>query len=711
MRTPFYTIIVILALQGTLAVMGAEDLVIADFEAANYGSWKVTGEAFGTRPAEGTLPGQMQVDGFLGHGLVNSFLKGDDSTGTLTSPPIKLERKYLRFLIGGGGFAGKTCMNLIVGGAVVRTATGTNTAPGGSEHLDWQQWDVREWQGREASIEIVDRATGGWGHINVDQIVQTDQGLPPIVAELDRKLYVQRRYLNLPVKNGAPKRNLTFIADGQVARRFEIELAEQAPDWWAFMDLAPFKGKSAVLKVEKVPESFAGLQRIEQSDTISGADDLYHEKLRPQFHFSGRRGWNNDPNGLVYYKGEYHLFFQHNPYGWNWGNMHWGHAISSDLIHWKELPIALYPDEHGTMFSGSAVVDWNNSAELQQGDEKTLVCIFTAAGKPFTQGIAFSNDRGRSWTKYEHNPVLAHLRAENRDPKVIWYAPQRKWVMALFLDQNDFALFSSPDLKHWEKMTEVQIPGASECPEFFEVAVDGNPKQTRWIFYGGNGRYLIGTFNGTSFTRESGPHVLHHGNSWYASQTYNDIPPQDGRRILIPWGTMATPAMPFNQMMGVPVELALRSTAEGLRLTANPVRELSNLRVKTDEMKPGALAPGQNPLGNVQAELIDLECELQPGDARELAMTLRDVPITYDVQKGEILCKGEKALLKRIDGKIRLRVLVDRTTIELFGNDGELYMTVGVVVPSESHALELSAKGGTAQIEQLRVHHLRSAWD
>src|SRR5262249_49686919 len=152
---------------------GAEDILVADFEGADYGAWKTAGEAFGAGPAQGTLPGQMPVDGYLGHGLVNSFLKGDAAIGTLTSPPFNLERRYLPFLIGGGGFAGKTCMNLLVDGRVVRTAVGPNTEPGGSEHLDWQQWDVTEFAQRTVVIEILDQATGGWGHINVDHILQT----------------------------------------------------------------------------------------------------------------------------------------------------------------------------------------------------------------------------------------------------------------------------------------------------------------------------------------------------------------------------------------------------------------------------------------------------------------------------------------------------------------------------------------------------------
>jgi len=687
------------------------DILLADFEGSDYGAWKTTGAAFGPGPAHGTLPGQMQVDGFKGKGLVNSFYGGDASTGTLTSPPFKIERKFISFLIGGGKDAEKTCMNLVVDGKIVRIATGPNDKPGGSETLAPDSWDVSELAGQTAIIQIVDQATGGWGHINVDQIVQTDRKPPLLLAGATREITLERRFLNLPVKTGGPKRQMSVAIEGQPPRSFEIELADAQPDWWAFMDIAPFSGKKAVLKVDKLSEDSTGLNAIDQSDEIKNSDTLYREKLRPQFHFSPRRGWNNDPNGLVFYQGEYHLFFQHNPYGWNWGNMHWGHAVSPDLVHWKELPVALYPDEHGTMFSGSAVVDWNNTAGFQTGAEKALVCIFCAAGTPFTQGLAYSNDRGRTWTKYAHNPVLPHIAAENRDPKVIWYAPERKWVMALYLDKSDYALFSSKDLKQWQQMSSVAVPGTSECPEFFEIALDGRKDDTRWVFFGGNGGYLVGKFDGARFTPESGPHALQSGNCWYASQTYTDIPAEDGRRILIPWGTMATPGMPFNQMMGLPVELTLRATDEGPRLFANPVKEYASLRAKSHTIPPQTLAPGENPLASVKANLLELSAELDCGDAAEVGFNLRGINVKYDVKKQELSCGDKKAALRQARGKIRLRLMVDRTSVDIFGNDGRLYMPMGIIVPEDNLSLEVYAKGGSGKIDSLQVHELKSAWN
>ena len=514
------------------------DVLIADFEGTNYGAWRTTGDAFGPRPAQGTLPNQMKVDGFLGKGLVNSFYGGDASTGSLSSPPFKIERTHIQFLIGGGKSPGKTCMNLLLDGTVVRTATGPNDKPGGSEHLDWQSWDVADLLGKTVSLEIVDQATGGWGHINVDQIIQTDRPLPALLANAQRKFQAQKRYLNLPVKNGAAKRRLSLLVAGHTEREFEIELANAEPDFWVFLDLAPFAGKEIVLNADHLPEDSQGLKSIVQRDTIKGAEDLYHEKLRPQFHFSSRRGWNNDPNGLVYSQGEYHLFYQHNPFGWDWGNMHWGHAVSADLVHWKELPIAFYPKRFGDWaFSGSAVVDKQNTAGWKTGSEDVLVAAFTSTARG--ECIGYSNDRGRSWQEFAGNPVVKH---NGRDPKLIWHAPTSKWVMCVYEEigkTQNIAFYTSPDLKTWEFQS--RIEGFFECPDMFELPVDGarasgsgsSPSRlkTKWILTAGNSDYMLGHFDGNKFTPETSKLLGHRGRGFYAAQTYSDIP--DGRRIYV----------------------------------------------------------------------------------------------------------------------------------------------------------------------------------
>lgn len=702
-----------------LSSLAAEpDILIADFEGDTYGGWTVTGTAFGNGPARGALPGQMAVDGYEGKGLVNSFAGGDASTGTLSSPAFQIQRQYLRFLIGGGRHLGQTGIDLLEGGQVVRTSTGPNGAPGGSEHLEPAQWDVGDLRGKTVSLRIVDQATGGWGHINIDQIVQTDQRLPGVVANAKREIVLKKQYLHLPVKNGGPKRLVTIRVDGQVLRQFEIELADGAPDWWASAEFHDCLNKTATVEVDQLKEGSTGLSAIEQSDDFKGADPLYREKLRPQFHFTSRRGWINDPNGLVVYDGEYHLFYQHNPYGWNWGNMHWGHAVSRDLVHWKETGEALYPDGLGTMFSGSAVVDERNTTGFQTGTEKPLILIYTAAGgtsaqskgQPFTQCLAYSTDKGRTWKKYDKNPVLAHIRAENRDPKVFWHAPSKQWVMALYLDKNDYALFGSPDMKSWSKLSDVLLPGDSECPDFFELPIQGKSGESRWIFYGGKGTYLVGTFDGRSFTPEAGPHPLNHGNCFYASQTYSDIPKSDGRRILVGWGRVNLPGMPFNQMMDFPISLTLRETPAGLRMYAMPVEEIASLHDAVRNYPSQPLRPGENPLSAIRGELFDIAADLAIGHAEKIGLNVRGVPITYDHTQRKLLCLGQSAPLEAVNGRLRLRVLVDRASIEIFANDGQVYMPNGVLLDEKNQTIEAFATGGEARLNAVKVAQLKSAW-
>jgi len=700
------------ALCGAIAAQAAApDIVIADFEGADYGGWTASGDAFGSGPAHGALPGQMPVTGFEGQGLANSFLHGDDATGTIASPAFKIERRYIRFLIGGGNYPGETCLNLLAAGRLARTATGAN-----GERLEPEQWDVTELAGQQVTLEIVDQRKGGWGHINVDQIVQTDSPLPQILTDAKREIRAEKKYLNLPVKNGAPKRLVTITDNNKIVRQFTIELADAEPDWWAFLDLGPFRNQTLTLSIDKMKDDSKALASIQQSDQIKGAEKLYRETLRPQFHFTARRGWNNDPNGLVFYKGEYHLFFQHNPYGVQWGNMHWGHAVSPDLVHWKELDEALYPDELGTMFSGSAVVDERNTAGFQKGSEKTLVAIYTAAGgddllskgKHFSQCLAYSNDRGRTWTKYEKNPILSHIVGGNRDPKVFWYAPENKWLMALYLDQSDFAIFDSKDLKSWNQLCKVTIPGTSECPEFFEMPVEGT-SESLWVFYGGNGRYLLGHFDGKSFNADFGSGELNHGNCFYASQTYN-LPARDGRRILVPWGQVNIPGMPFNQMIGLPVELKIRNTTDGLRLTAEPIRELEKLRQAGHAITNKTLIADQALTIHYQTDLLETILDLTPGKDALIAIETRGALITYDSKKQEISCLGKKAPLPLTSGSLRVHFLVDRTSIDVFANHGAIYMPMGFIPKSDDRSLVVTSRNADTRINTYSTFDLRSIW-
>jgi fructan beta-fructosidase len=705
------TVMLCLATAAALNLRGADDILIADFEGPDYGAWKTTGEAFGPGPAPGTLPGQMKVDGLKGKGLVNSFFQGDDTMGTLTSPPFKLERKFISFLVGGGKNAEKTCLNLLIDGKIVRNATGPNDKPGGAETLVPESWDVTELAGQTAVIQIVDQARGGWGHINVDHIVQTDRKPPGMIANAKREFKISKRYLNLPIKHGAPKRVVTTLVDGRAELKNDIELANAEPDWWAPMDVNAWRGRTLTLQVDQLSEDSTALAAIEPGDAIKGGETLYREPMRGQFHFSAQRGWNNDPNGLVFFRGEYHQFFQHNPYGWDWGNMHWGHSVSRDLVHWQQLPEAMAPDALGPMFSGSAVVDRGNTSGFGKPGHPAQVLIYTAAGDPTVQCLAYSTD-GRVFTKYHGNPVVKQFTPGNRDPKVIWHEPSRKWVMTLYVETNKvhtIHFLSSPNLKDWTVMS--RVDGFFECPDFFELPLDGDATKKHWVLTAASSEYLVGSFDGTTFTPGSAKLTGHRGRGFYAAQTFSDLPSADRRRIQIGWFQTPTPGMPFNQSMTIPLELKLASTLEGPRLTWTPVKELESLRAKSHRVAPMTLPPdGANPLADLKVELVELRAEFEPGDASEVGFQVRGARITYDARKQELVVNDHRAPAALRDGKMRLTVYCDRMGLEVFASDGLTYVPMPFIPKPEDLALSLRTKGGSARITSLQVHELRPAW-
>ena len=776
-------------------ILASEDFLLADFEGKDYGDWEVTGQAFGSGPARGTLPNQLPVSGFEGEGLVNSYYQGDGTIGTLTSPKFTIEHPYINFLLGGGKYPGKTCINLLIDGEIVRTATGPNDRPGGTERLDWHSWDVSEFIGDLARIQIVDLHTGGWGHINIDHIVQSDtrrsvsEGL--LLADFEGKDYgdwevtgqafgsgpargtlpnqmpvsgfegeglvnsyyqgdgtigtltspkftIEHPYINFLLGGGKypGKTCINLLIDGEIVRTAtgpnDRPGGTERLDWHSW-DVSEFIGDLARIQIVDLHTGGWGhinIDHIVQSDNQRGVLEtgrelvpapIYQEIYRPQFHFTARKNWLNDPNGLVFYRGEYHLFFQHNPHAIFWGNMTWGHAVSTDMIHWTQLDHALHPDELGTIFSGSAVVDWHNTTGFQTGDENVIVAIYTSAGssseesagQPFTQSIAYSNDRGRTWIKYEGNPVLEWITGANRDPKVIWHESTQQWIMALYLEGENFALLSSPDLKEWTRLQDITLPGTSECPDFFELSIDGDPQNTRWVFWGASGTYLLGTFDGYTFEQTSGPHTSNWGRNFYAAQTWSDISPKDGRRLQIGWMTGGDyPFMPFNQQMSFPRELELHTTPQGTRLFARPIREIEILRKKKHRWLNQELKPGENLLSDIKGELFEIRADIEPGKATRVGFSLRGEEVFYDVAEQTLSALGESVpLALNNDGRITLHILLDRTSLEIFGNEGLVFMPFCFLPELSDTNLTVFAEGGNARIESLEAYELHSAWD
>ena len=440
----------------------------------------------------------------------------------------------------------------------------------------------------------------------------------------------------------------------------------------------------------------------------------YKQKYRPQFHFTSKKNWHNDPNGLVYYDGEYHLFFQHNPSGINWGNMSWAHAVSKDMVHWKQIQHAILPYDGGAIWSGSAAVDWKNSTGFgKEGKDahKPIVLCYSHARKPFTQQVVYSLDRGRTWTRYEGNPVLPNqgMRNSERDPKIFWHEPTKKWIMVLYGARGQAGFFNSDDLKKWTKVSHFTRSPFNECPDIFELPVDGNKNKTKWVLNDGPFIYSLGTFDGKAFKIEETPGKGDLGGNFYAAQTFNDAP--NGRVIQMAWirgSDFPKKGMPFNQQMSFPCELTLRTTDEGIRLYRWPVNEIESIYKKKHTVKKTSLKPGDNPLKDIKGELIDLYADITMGSAKKVVFNLRGSAVTYD---GSTLTTPRgKGNLKPKDGRITVRILVDRGSVEVFGNEGRLSMTSYALHEPENLNLSMTAEGGEAVVNTLIVNELKSAW-
>ena len=715
----------------------SSDIVIADFEGDDYRDWSVTGEAFGPGPARGTLAKQMPVSGFAGQRLANSYVNGDATTGTLTSPEFTIERDFVAFLIGGGGFEGKTAVNLLVDDQVVRTATGIKE---GSEELRPAAWDVKEFRGKQARIRIVDDAKDGWGHVLVDHVVQTDK--PAKNEPARREVVADKRYLLLPVKNRSAMRKMTVAVDGRVEREMSIELADGDPDWWAVLDVAAWSGKPLRLEVDRLPNGSRGLEQVTQSDALPEGD-LAARKDRPLFHFAPPRGWINDPNGLVFHDGEYHLFYQFNPYGTRWQNMSWGHAVSRDLVGWEDLGVALHQQDGVMIFSGQATVDHHNTSGFGKGGKPPLVAAYTGHrvdGTRQTQDLAFSLDDGRTWTKYAKNPVLDINNPNFRDPKVFWHEATKKWVMAVVMaDERRVHLYGSPNLREWRFLSHFGPAGAPkksnwECPDLFTLGVEGT-NETKWVLHvgmgegavagGAGGEYFVGEFDGTTFTSDEPLDTVRwtdFGKDFYASVTWENIPASDGRRIWIGWmnnwryANDIPTARDWRGMMSVPRTLGLRRAEGGLlRMTQRPVQELKALRGAHRAVKPTRLDGGVATVHDRGGEAVEVVAELTPRGAREFGLKVRvgkgqETLVGYDVAKQELFIDRTKSgntafhpdfpgrhaapLKAGPDGRVKLHVLVDRYSVEVFGNDGEAAVTDLIFPSAESQAVQVYADGG-----------------
>lgn len=489
-------------------------------------------------------------------------------------------------------------------------------------------------------------------------------------------------------------------------------------------------------------------------------EPTYTERYRPQYHFTPAVNWMNDPNGMVYYNGEYHLFYQYNPFGIRWGHMSWGHAVSRDLVHWEHLPVAI-PEADGVMaFSGSAVVDWNNTSGFGEDGRPPMVAIYTGHSEQGQdQRLAYSNDSGRTWTIYEGNPVLDRGLKDFRDPKVFWYEPDQKWVMVVALPvEHKVQFYASKDLKAWTHLSDFGPAGAVggiwECPDLFPLPVDGDPNNVRWVLDvnlnpggpagGSAGQYFIGHFDGKTFTtdgpaRTGDEHArwFDYGPDYYAAVSWSDVPEVDDRRLMIGWmndwryaGDI--PTDPWRSAQSLPRRVSLQTIDGRVELVQEPVVELAQLRRTQHHMQGTVVPEGTTSLADrgIAGKTLEIVAEFEAGDADVFGLKVRtgagqETVVGYDVAAGEVFVdrtrSGDVAFhaafadryeapLPARDGRVRLRVFVDWSSVEVFAGDGRTVLTSLVFPDPSSEGVALFAEGGSARLVSLDAWELASAW-
>ncbi len=491
----------------------------------------------------------------------------------------------------------------------------------------------------------------------------------------------------------------------------------------------------------------------------------YAEQYRPQVHFSPPFGWMNDPNGMVFFEGEYHLFYQYYPDSTVWGPMHWGHAISTDLMHWENLPIALYPDSLGFIFSGSAVIDVNNTSGFGKEGKPAMVAIFTLhdmagqkAGKQNieSQGIAYSIDKGRTWTKYEKNPVLKNPGTlDFRDPKVSWNKEAQKWIMTLAVGDH-VCFYSSANLKEWSLESEFgkgigAHGGVWECPDLFQLPVSGKADQKKWVLIvninpgGPNGgsatQYFVGEFDGHKFVNEStDTQWADQGKDNYATVTFSNIPESDGRCISIGWMSNwqyanVVPTGVWRSAMTLPRELKLISENNKYIMISEPVKEIQVLRERKTELKSGVITGKLELDSQISESLLpvelDLKFSLPATDAStDFGLELynskgENLLIGYDKTKGVFYINrtnaGNSDFSKDFSGvhtspcllngsAVEMHLILDAASVELFAMRGKVAMTEIYFPTEEFSGIRLYSKNGNVQLDSGTAYKLNSIW-
>jgi fructan beta-fructosidase len=492
----------------------------------------------------------------------------------------------------------------------------------------------------------------------------------------------------------------------------------------------------------------------------------YRERYRPQYHFTPRIHWMNDPNGLVYFNGEYHLFYQYNPFASRWGYMSWGHAVSTDMLHWEHRPVAIPygKEQEEGIFSGSAVVDHENTSGFGDGSMPPLVAVYTSHytrddGSTWqAQSLAYSTDGGITFTKYVENPVLEFDDPDFRDPNVSWIEEMGRWLMVVALPtQRKVQFYASDNLIDWDFLSDFGPAGATggiwECPDMFKLPVDGDPDNLRWVLHvdlnpgsvaGGSGsQYFVGEWNGTHFIPESPaageePLWVDYGTDFYAAITWNNIPAEDGRRLWVGWSNNWSyaneiPTSPWRSMQSIPRSLHLETIDNEIRLIQQPVRELETLRSSHIQLSNISIQDERLTLDEfgVQGSAYELLLQAEPANAETFGIKVRtgeneETVIIYNIVNGKLKLdrtrSGDTEFSERFsgsyeapvsleDGKLRLHLLVDWSSVELFVNDGKTVLTTRIFPDPESTGIVLFSEGGDVVVNQLDFWELATVWD
>lgn len=507
----------------------------------------------------------------------------------------------------------------------------------------------------------------------------------------------------------------------------------------------------------------------ESVSTQPDSNGYYMETHRPQIHFSPEEQWMNDPNGMVYYDGEYHLFYQYYPDSTVWGPMHWGHAVSTNLVNWQHLPIALYPDELGYIFSGSAVIDWNNTSGLKKAEHPPMVAIFTqhlASGEKAgrndfqTQGIAYSHDKGRTWEMYAGNPVIPNTGTKDfRDPKVFWHEDSERWIMILAAGDR-VMLYASPNLREWEFLsdfgsTQGAHGGVWECPDLFQLKTEGSDEE-KWVMLvsinpgGPNGgsatQYFIGDFDGKTFNTEQAENDikwLDYGRDNYAGVTWSDVPETDGRRLFIGWMSnwdyaQVVPTEKWRSAMTVPRSLHLTKGESGYTVASRPVRELQTLAA--DHLSFGSAGLDEDAVFSINTSddkvikapfRTEIVFDADKTTSSEYGLILRNsngeqyrISINQDRIWSDRTNAGKKGFEERFakrphqggqvypddQNEIKLEVIFDTSSAEIFVNDGQVVMTDLLFPNSDFHEVYLYTLDGQMEIKRFKTTELKSIW-